>query len=151
MNKIFKFMQSKVFVEVFKKCCENLCRWTWKPELKNFVHLILKTRDYVVSVSTFRFLLSIHIKKGSSFEKITEKFGPIWRIWQLKPLCRKLRVPWIFYPWNLLYTNKYTSLRTTDCKKRGELVKLLWTMRDKVKARFKIKVKVIKVNIHLKW
>ena len=43
------------------------------------------------------------------------------------------------------------------CKIKLKLVKLLWTMRDKVKekvkARFKIKVKVIKVikvNIHLK-
>jgi len=33
-----------------------------------------------------RFLVSIHKKKGSGFEKITEKFGPIWRICQLKPL-----------------------------------------------------------------
>ena len=42
-------------------------------------------------------------------------------------------------------------------KYKKKLVKLLWTMRDKVKekvkARFKIKVKVkvIKVNIYLKW
>ena len=79
-------MQSKVFVEVFKKCCENLCRWTWKPELKNFVHLILKTRDYEDSASMLRFVVSIHIKKGCNFKKITEKFGSIMLIWQLKPL-----------------------------------------------------------------
>ena len=75
-----------VFDEVFKKGCENLNKWTRKPKVKNFVHLILKTRDYEDSAGMFRFLVSIHKKKGSGFEKITEKFGPIWRICQLKPL-----------------------------------------------------------------
>ena len=80
-------MHCKVFDEVFKKGCENLSVWTWKPKVKNFVHLILKTRDYEDSAGMFRFLVSIHKKKGRGFEKITEKFGPIWRICQLKPLC----------------------------------------------------------------
>ena len=79
-------MHCMVFDEVFKKGCENLNKWTRKPKVKNFVHLILKTRDYEDSAGMFRFLVSIHKKKGSGFEKITEKFGPIWRICQLKPL-----------------------------------------------------------------
>ena len=79
-------MHCKVFDEVFKKGCENLNKWTRKPKVKNFVHLILKTRDYEDSAGMFRFLVSIHKKKGRGFEKITEKFGPIWRICQLKPL-----------------------------------------------------------------
>ena len=51
------------------------------------VHLILKTRDSEDSASMLRFVVSIHIKKGCNFKKITEKFGRIMLIWQLKPLC----------------------------------------------------------------
>ena len=80
-----------VFDEVFKKGYENLNKWTRKPKVKNFVHLILKTRDYEDSAGMFRFLVSIHKKKGRGFEKITEKFGPIWRICQLKPLWWRIK------------------------------------------------------------
>ena len=86
MNKIFNFMRSKVFGKVFKKCCENLSRWTWKPKVRNFVHLILKTRDYEDSASIFRFFVSHHKKKGRNFKKITPEFGRIMQNWILKPL-----------------------------------------------------------------
>ena len=79
-------MHSKVFGEVFKKCGENLTKWTWKPELENFVHLILKTRDSEDSASMLRFVLSIHKKEGCKFKKQTKKFGRIMLIWKLKPL-----------------------------------------------------------------
>ena len=58
-----------VFDEVFKKGCENLNKWTRKPKVKNFVHLILKTRDYEDSAGMFRFLVSIHKKRGAALKK----------------------------------------------------------------------------------
>ena len=39
--------------------------------------------------------LYLFTKKGSGFEKITEKFGPIWRICQLKPLCLIQVISWV--------------------------------------------------------
>ena len=107
MNKIFNLMHSKVFGEVFKNCCENLSRWTWKPKVKNFVHLILKTRDYEDSASIFRLFVSHHKKKGRTFKKITPKFGRIMQNWVLKPLCVSCILFYWFFgcmkrasPWN---------------------------------------------------
>ena len=70
-------MHSKVFGEVFKKCGENLTKWTWKPELENFVHLILKTRDSEDSASMLRFVLSIHKKMGVNSKNKQKKLAEL--------------------------------------------------------------------------
>ena len=118
MNKIFNFMRSKVFSEVFKKYCENLIRWTWKPELKNFVHLILKTRDYEDSASMFRFFVSHHKKRG-----VTLKKYPIGYI--RRPLFLRFNeynLKWVSSSFTKYYLKLVSSQLQTDicsCYKLG--------------------------------
>ena len=64
MNKIFKFRFSGPSAQVFTTFFENLNENLTLHEFENFVHVVLNTRDYEDSASMFRFVVSIHKKKG---------------------------------------------------------------------------------------
>ena len=64
MNKIFKFRFSGPSAQVFATFFENLNENLTLHEFENFVHMVLNTRDYEDSASMFRFVVSIHKKKG---------------------------------------------------------------------------------------
>ena len=67
MNKIFKFRFSGPSDQVFAIFFENLAENLTTHEIKNFVHVVLKTRDHKDSSHIFRFFVSLHKKKGGTF------------------------------------------------------------------------------------
>ena len=62
MNKIFKFRFSGSFGQVFATFFENLTENLTIHKYKNFVHMILNTRDHKDSSNIFRFFVSHHKK-----------------------------------------------------------------------------------------
>ena len=76
----FSYHTGQVFVLFF----ENLTRVTWKPDQKKGLKVVLDTRDNEDSSTMFRFPVSTHKKKWWAFEKISQKFGPIWRFFRFE-------------------------------------------------------------------
>ena len=73
MNKIFKFRFSGPSDQVFATFFENLAENLTTHEIKNFVHVVLKTRDHKDSSHIFRFFVSLHKKRAAHFNLESEK------------------------------------------------------------------------------
>ena len=72
--------------QVFKKWDENLTRVTWKPDEKNFVQVVLDTRDIEDSASIFRFPVSTQKKTAALLKKLRLKLDQFGGSLGLKPL-----------------------------------------------------------------
>ena len=100
--------------QVFKKWYENLTGVTWKPDCKFFCKVVLDTRDIEDSSTMFRFSVSTHKKKWCTFEKFSQKFGPIWRSFRFETTVgrRWLISAILCYTWDY-YIPKAGNLKGT--------------------------------------